>query len=186
LCEVCGDARVPKQSVFAPRLFVAKVVLSTDGRTGIGRCVSHELSLGSTVARVGRKPEMRQGVRDEIVSEGGLASLHVCDLRQEDAVKRIGADGIAPHGVINGLVNNAVRQFMTPLEAITAKGWEAVLDTNPTGGFYGTGALYAKHAQVGWRHRPSRRRHLGPMPGMGGSGAAHAGMVRLAETAALE
>ena len=40
---------------------------------------------------------------------------------------------LGEHGRIDGLVNNAGGQFMTPLEAISAKGWEAVVSTNLTG-----------------------------------------------------
>ena len=39
------------------------------------------------------------------------------------------------HGRIDGLVNNAGGQFPAPLATISAKGWEAVVRTNLTGGF---------------------------------------------------
>jgi citronellol/citronellal dehydrogenase len=54
--------------------------------------------LGATVALVGRKPEKLQAVRDEIVQDGGQASTHVCDIRQEEAVKQTVTDVIAQHG----------------------------------------------------------------------------------------
>ena len=40
------------------------------------------------------------------------------------------------HGRIDYLVNNGGGQFLSPISAITAKGWHAVIDTNLTGTFY--------------------------------------------------
>jgi citronellol/citronellal dehydrogenase len=179
---------MPYQSVFAPGLFAGKVVLVTGGGSGIGRCVAHELSaLGATLALVGRKPEKLQAVLDEIAQDGGHASMHVCDIRQEDAVKATIADIVAQHGRIDGLVNNAGGQFMTPLEAITAKGWEAVVSTNLTGGFLMARECFAQSMRkTGGSIVNIVADMWGSMPGMGHSGAARAGMVSLTETAALE
>jgi citronellol/citronellal dehydrogenase len=168
-------------SVFAPNLFAGKVVIVTGGGSGIGRCTAHELAaLGAHVALVGRKVEKLQKVADEITQDGGQASFQVCDIRQEEAVKQTVAAVIAAHGRIDGLVNNAGGQFMTPLEAISAKGWEAVVNTNLTGGFLmgmnKTGGSIVNIVADMW----------GSMPGMGHSGAARAGMVSFTETAALE
>ncbi len=176
------------RSVFAPQLFAGKVVVVTGGGSGIGRCTAHELAaLGAHTVLVGRKPEKLQAVVEEITQDGGSASFQVCDIRQEDAVKHTVAAVVAAHERIDALVNNAGGQYMTPLEAITAKGWEAVTNTNLTGGF-----LMARECFV-----QSMGKHggaivnivadmWGSMPGMGHSGAARAGMVSLTETAAVE
>jgi len=175
-------------SVFATGLFAGKVVLVTGGGSGIGRCVAHELAaLGAHVVLLGRKAEKLQRVMDEIVADGGKASFHVCDIRQEEVVKQTVAAVVAAQGRIDGLVNNAGGQYLTPLEGITAKGWEAVLATNLTGGF-----LMARECFL-----QSMNRHggaivnivadmWGSMPGMGHSGAARCGMLSFTETAALE
>ena len=175
-------------SVFAPNLFAGKVVVVTGGGSGIGRCTAHELAaLGAHTVLVGRKLEKLQTVLDEITQDGGAASLQVCDIRQEEAVKQIVAAVLAQHGRIDGLVNNAGGQYMTPLEAITAKGWEAVINTNLTGGF-----LMARECftQCMNKHGGAIVNIVadmwGSMPGMGHSGAARAGMVSFTETAAFE
>ena len=94
---------------------------------------------------------------------------------------------VAEHGRVDGLVNNAGGQFMTPLEAISAKGWEAVVNTNLTGGFLMARECYLQSMQA---HGGSIVNIVadiwGSMPGMGHSGAARAGMVSFTETAALE
>ena len=175
-------------SVFAPGLFAGKVVVVTGGGSGIGRCVAHELAaLGATVALIGRKPEKLQTVLDEIIQDGGLASMHQCDIRQEEAVKKTIADIAAQHTRIDGLVNNAGGQYMTPLEAISVKGWDAVISTNLTGGFLMARECYTQcMRKQGGSIVNIVADMWGSMPGMGHSGAARAGMVNLTETAALE
>ena len=44
-------------------------------------------------------------------------------------------------------MNNAGGQYMTPLEAISAKGWQAVVDTNLTGGFLMARECYLQSMQ---------------------------------------
>ena len=175
-------------SVFAKGLMAGKVMVVTGGGSGIGRCTAHELaSLGAHVVLIGRKIEKLQAVHDEITQDGGAASFHSCDIRQEDVVKQTIAAIIAAQGRIDGLVNNAGGQYVTPLESITGKGWEAVVHSNLTGGFY-----MARECYLQWmnQHGGSIVNIVadmwGSMPGMGHSGAARAGMVSFTETAAVE
>ncbi len=94
---------------------------------------------------------------------------------------------VAQHGPVYGLVNNAGGQFMTPLEAISAKGWEAVVNTNLTGGFLMARECYLQGMnKTGGSIVNIVADMWGSMPGMGHSGAARAGMVSFTETAALE
>ena len=97
------------------------------------------------------------------------------------------ADVLAAHGRIDGLVNNAGGQFPAPLAAISAKGWDAVVRTNLTGGF-----LVARECYTQWMlgHGGAIVNIIADMwngmPGMGHSGAARAGMLNFTETASLE
>ena len=175
-------------SIFRPGLFSGQAVVITGGGSGIGRCTAHELAaLGAAVALVGRNAARLEAVQAEILEAGGVCSIHVCDIREEPAVERSVSDILARHGRVDGLVNNAGGQFPAPLEAISAKGWDAVVRTNLTGGF-----LMARECYRQWmRGRGGAIVNiladmwLG-MPGMGHSGAARAGMLNFTETAALE
>jgi citronellol/citronellal dehydrogenase len=183
-----ADSRRGYRSEFAPALFAGRVVMVTGGGSGIGRCTAHELaSLGAAVVLVGRKLDKLQTTVAEIEADGGQASLQVCDIRQEDAVRAMVAAVVAQHGRIDGLVNNAGGQYMTPLENISAKGWQAVIDTNLTGGFLVARECYLQSMQdCGGAVVNIVADIWGSMPGMGHSGAARAGMVSFTETAALE
>lgn len=176
------------RSVFAPGLFADQVVVVTGGGSGIGRCTAHELaSLGAHVVLIGRQLGKLQDTAGEIVADGGRASFHACDIRQEAAVQDVVQAIVATHGRINALVNNAGGQFMTPLESISAKGWEAVVATNLTGGFLMARECYLQSMQAhGGAVVNIVADMWGSMPGMGHSGAARAGMVSFTETAALE
>ena len=177
------------RSIFRPDLFAGQVAIVTGGGSGIGRCAAHELaSLGAKVALVGRKLEKLDAVRAEIDAAGGSARAYALDIREEDRVNESVAAILADFGRIDALVNNAGGQFASRLADISAKGWDAVVRTNLTGGFLmarecynqcfraqGSGAILNIIADM-WNG----------MPGMGHSGAARAGMLNFTETAALE
>jgi len=179
---------VKYESIFREGTFADQVIVVTGAGSGIGRCTAHELAaLGATVALVGRARDKLESVAAEIEADGGLASIHECDIRDEGQVRSVVAEVVVDHGRIDGLVNNAGGQFPAPLAAISAKGWDAVVRTNLTGGF-----LMARECYTQWMSS-----HGGAvvniiadmwngMPGMGHSGAARAGMLNLTETAALE
>jgi len=174
------------RSVFRPGLLAGQVAIVTGAGSGIGRCTAHELAaLGAKVALIGRNADKLEAVAKEI---GGAARTCVCDIREEDAVRQTVAGVLADFGRIDFLVNNAGGQFGSPLESISARGWDAVVRTNLTGGFVvarecytqwmkaaGSGAIVNMIADM-WNG----------MPGMGHSGAARAGMLNFTETAALE
>lgn len=176
------------RSAFAPGLLLGRVVVVTGGGSGIGRCTAHELaSLGAHVVLIGRNLAKLQDTAGEIVADGGRASFHACDIRQEDAVRTVVTAIVGAHGRIDGLVNNAGGQYITPLENISAKGWQAVLDTNLTGGFLFARECYVQSMQANGGAIVNIVADMwGSMPGMGHSGAARAGMVNFTETAALE
>lgn len=179
------------RSVFRSGLLAGRVVVVTGGGSGIGRCTAHELAaLGAHVVLIGRKLEKLQAVAAEITADTGDASrvsLHACDIRQEGPVKATIAAIVAAQGRIDALVNNAGGQYITPLEKISAKGWDAVVATNLTGGFLVARECYLQAMQQRGGAIVNIVADIwGSMPGMGHSGAARAGMVSFTETAAME
>ena len=179
------------QSVFRPALFDGQVVVVTGGGSGIGRCVVHELAfLGATVALVGRNQDKLGAVQSELLQAGVPAariSTHGADIRDEASVKALVTEVLSQHGRIDALVNNAGGQYIAPLASIGAKGWQAVLDTNLTGGFLMARECFVQHmAAHGGSIVNMVADMWGSMPGMGHSGAARAGMVSFTETAAVE
>jgi len=176
------------RSVFSPGLLRGQVILVTGGGSGIGRCTAHELaSLGAHGVLVGRNPDKLSATAHEITGDGGQATWHSCDIRREGDVQAMVAQVVQQHGRIHGLVNNAGGQYISPLAKTSAKGWQAVIDTNLTGGFLVARECFNQSMQ---QHGGAMVNIVadmwGSMPGMGHSGAARAGMVSFTETAALE
>jgi citronellol/citronellal dehydrogenase len=179
---------MPYQSVFRPGVFEGQTIIVTGGGSGIGRCTAHELaSLGAHVALVGRTAEKLEGVRSEIVEDGGRASAHPCDIRDEVAVGETIDAVLAAHGRLDGLVNNAGGQYRTAMKTISTKGFEAVVRNNLTGGF-----IFMREAYNRWMEN-----HGGAIvniiadiwhgwPDFAHSGASRGGMLTLSETAACE
>lgn len=176
------------QSILRPDLFKGQTIIVTGGGSGIGRCTAHELAaLGARVALVGRKTEKLEAVKAEILEDGGIASAHPCDIREEEPVKATVQAIIVEHGGLNGLVNNAGGQFPGPLASINQKGWETVVRTNLTGGFLMAREAYNQAlSKTGGAIVNIVADMWGGMPGMGHSGAARAGMVNFTQTAAVE
>jgi citronellol/citronellal dehydrogenase len=176
------------KSIFRPGLFDGQTIVITGGGTGIGRATAHELaSLGAHVALAGRKQANLERVRGEIVAAGGSASIHVCDIRDQEQVAALFEAVLGERGPIHGLFNNGGGQFISPAEQISLKGWRAVVETNLTGTF-----LMCQEA-----FRRSMEAHGGAIvnmliengrgfPGMAHSAAARAGVENLTKTLAVE
>ena len=179
---------MPYQSVFRPGLFAGQTIIVTGGGSGIGRCTAHELAaLGAHLALVGRTAEKLETVKAEIVEDGGSASAHVCDIRDELAVGATIDAVLQSRGRLDGLVNNAGGQYRSAMKTISTKGFEAVVRSNLTGGF-----IFMREAYLRWMEA-----HGGAIvniiadiwhgwPDFAHSAAARGGMLTLTETASCE
>lgn len=179
---------MPYDSVLRPGLFAGRTMVVTGGGSGIGRCTAHELAaLGAHVAITGRKTEKLERVCAEIVESGGTCEWHAFDIREEPAVKDAVARIVARNGRIDGLVNNAGGQFPSPAAQISAKGFDAVVRNNLTGGFIVSREVYLQSMEThGGAIVNMAADHRNGFPGMVHTGAARAGMVNMTMTLAYE
>lgn len=176
------------RSVFRPDLLRGQVHLVTGGGTGIGRAIAHELSaLGATVVLAARREEPLEAVAEELRAAGGEALTKTANVREAEEVEALIAFVQERCGALQGLVNNAGGQFLSPASEISPNGWRSVIDLNLTGTFLMSRAAYrtffAEHGGAivnivseMWRG----------FPGMAHSGAARAGVVNLTQTLAVE
>jgi citronellol/citronellal dehydrogenase len=176
------------QSVFKDGLFAGQTVVITGGGSGIGRCTAHELAaLGAEVAIVGRSADKLNAVRAEIRDDGGRASIHCADIRDEAAVSDVIDAILHEHGRIDGLFNNAGGQYRAPLESISTKGFEAVVRNNLTGGFIVMREVYTRWMK---EHGGAIVNMIADIwhgwPHFAHSAAARGGMLTLSESAATE
>ena len=128
--------------VFRDDLFAEKRVLVTGGGTGLGREIAAKyLALGAAVWICGR----RQGTLDETAgalmrAHGGTVKTHAVDIRDAAAVEGM-IEAIWADGPLTGLVNNAAGNFISPTQAVSARGFDAIANTVLHGTFYVTNAV---------------------------------------------
>lgn len=175
-------------SILRPGCFDGQTILVTGGGSGIGRCTAHELaSLGAHVVLAGRSQSKLDTVAAEIAEDGGSASASAFDIRDDEAVKAAVAAIVDAGGRIDGLVNNAGGQFPAPMQAISKRGFDAVVSNNLTGGFLVMREVFLQSMQAHGGAIVNMAADMwNGMPGMAHSGAARAGMVNLTKTAAYE
>jgi citronellol/citronellal dehydrogenase len=175
-------------SIFRDGLFDGNVIVVSGGGTGIGRAIARELaSLGATVVICSRSVEHLEPTRAEIEAAGGKVTALACNIRDPEAVSAFFAEVVQRHGHADALVNNAGGQFLSPAEAISPKGWHAVVETNLTGTWHmSRAALDAGLKEYGGSIVSIVMENWRGMPNMAHSGAARAGVMNLTQTLALE
>jgi|CZKU01.1.fsa_nt_gi citronellol/citronellal dehydrogenase len=176
-------------SVFRPGLFAGHVAIVTGGGSGIGLAIARTLcELGASVAIAGRNPDKLETARAKLTSHGWTVHAGTCDIREVEQVAAFVATVRATLGEISVLINNAGGQFPTPAEALSPKGWDAVIRNNLNGTFYVTREV-AVASMI-----PKRRGRIVNIianvargfPGMVHTGAARAGVENMTKTLAVE
>ena len=89
-----------------------KIVLITGASSGIGKATAVKVAdAGATVLLVARSIEKLEETKEEIVSAGGAAHIHRCDLSDIEDIERMAEEVLAYHGHVDILVNNAGRSI---------------------------------------------------------------------------
>ncbi|XP_074884808.1 peroxisomal trans-2-enoyl-CoA reductase [Buteo buteo] len=181
------------RGVLAAELFRERVAIVTGGGTGIGKAIAADLlALGCSVVIASRKFDRLKAAAEELNNTfSSMCPAKVtpiqCNIRKEDEVEALVKSTLSLHGKIDFLVNNGGGQFSSSSEAIRAKGWNAVIDTNLTGTFYCCKAVYnawmEEHGGVIVNITAAVRNGF---PGMSHTGAARAAVSNLTKTLALE
>ncbi len=177
--------------IFAPGIFTGQIALVTGGGTGIGRATALMLArLGARVVIASRRLEHLEPTARELTEIAGAENVHhqTCDIREPGEVASLVGETLARFGRIDHLVNNAGGQFPSPAEAITPKGWDAVVRNNLSGTFYVTREVAARAMipQRGGRVVNVIAQIFRGFPGMAHTGAARAGVENLTMTLAVE
>jgi NAD(P)-dependent dehydrogenase (short-subunit alcohol dehydrogenase family) len=89
-----------------------KVVLITGASSGIGKATAVKAAdAGATVLLVARSVDKLEATKEEIVSAGGTAHIHRCDLSDVEDIERMAEEVLTYHGHVDVLVNNAGRSI---------------------------------------------------------------------------
>ncbi|TCK83080.1 SDR family oxidoreductase [Albibacterium bauzanense] len=107
-----------------------KTIVITGGGTGLGRAMgTYFLKLGANLVITSRKLDVLQETAKELEAEtGGNVLAVACDVRNYEEVENILKESIARFGKVNGLVNNAAGNFISPTERLSANAFSSIID----------------------------------------------------------
>lgn len=107
-----------------------KTIVVTGGGTGLGRAMStYFLKLGANVVITSRKLDVLQKTASEMEQETGGKALAVqCDVRNYDEVSALLKKTIDVFGQVDGLLNNAAGNFISPTERLSANAFSSIID----------------------------------------------------------
>ncbi len=107
-----------------------KVLIVTGGGTGLGRSMSkYFLELGAKVVITSRKLEVLEQTARELEQEtGGKVLPLACDVREYEQIEEVLSKTVSQWGKIDGLLNNAAGNFISPTERLSHRAFNTVLD----------------------------------------------------------
>ena len=107
-----------------------KHIIVTGGGSGLGKSMTrYFLQLGAKVVITSRNLEKLQKTAAELSSETGNEVLPLaCDVRDYNQVEKMLKEAVAKFGYINGLVNNAAGNFISPTERLSARAFDIIID----------------------------------------------------------
>ncbi|MCU0425777.1 MAG: SDR family oxidoreductase [Candidatus Kapabacteria bacterium] len=118
--------------MFTPDTLKGKSILVTGGGSGLGLSMAkHFAAHGANVAICGRtEDKLREAAKEiEAGKQPGVKVLtHAVDVRDFDAVGVMIKRLVEEFGSLEGLVNNAAGNFLSPSEDITPNGFKSVVD----------------------------------------------------------
>ena len=176
-------------TVYHDRLFEGRSVLVSGGGTGIGRAIALLFArLGAQVVICGRTQEKLERVAQFARAQGATMLPIAANVREPEQVQALFARIAAECGTLSAVINNAGGQFPQAAIDYSAKGWNAVIDTNLNGTWHMMQAA-ARH----WRDagQPGALVNLVAVvdpgiPGIAHSMAARAGVIGATRTVAVE
>lgn len=172
----------------AKKGFSDQVAWITGAGSGIGKALAVELAArGAKVALSGRRQTNLEEVARAIEARGGQALPVLCDVTDEDDVRRA-ADRVASElGRLDCVVANAGFSVAGKLAKLSAEDWRRQLDTNVVGA-----AITVRHALP---HLTQTRGRIGlvgsvaaftPAPGIGAYCASKAALRMMGLSLAME
>lgn len=116
--------------MFKGQELAGKTILVTGGGTGLGKSMTkYYMELGANLIIASRKQDVLDATAKELREEtGGKILAIACDVRKPLEVEKLIEKGIEEFGEINGLVNNAAGNFISPTERLSTKAFDVVVD----------------------------------------------------------
>jgi NAD(P)-dependent dehydrogenase (short-subunit alcohol dehydrogenase family) len=106
------------------------VIVVTGGGSGLGKAMTtYFLELGAKVVITSRNFEKLQKVKLELEEKTGGSVLAVqCDVRHYDQVEAMLKATLDAYGRVDGLLNNAAGNFISPTERLSSNAFDTIID----------------------------------------------------------
>ena len=111
--------------------FKDKTYIITGGGTGLGKSFAEALLLlGANVVIASRKEERLKLATEELLqrTSNSNISYSVCDVRKYEDIERLILEACERFARIDGIINNAAGNFITPTENLSPKGFDTIID----------------------------------------------------------
>jgi NAD(P)-dependent dehydrogenase (short-subunit alcohol dehydrogenase family) len=107
-----------------------KVIVVTGGGSGLGKAMAtYFLELGAKVAITSRNIEKLEAVKLELEEKTGGKVLPVkCDVRNYEEVENMLKATLHEYGKVDGLLNNAAGNFISPTERLSSNAFDTIID----------------------------------------------------------
>ncbi len=106
------------------------VIVVTGGGSGLGKAMTtYFLELGAKVVITSRNIEKLIATKKELEEKtGGIVLPVQCDVRNYEEVENVLAETLKTFGKVDGLLNNAAGNFISPTERLSANAFDTVID----------------------------------------------------------
>jgi NAD(P)-dependent dehydrogenase (short-subunit alcohol dehydrogenase family) len=107
-----------------------KTIVVTGGGTGLGKSMGlYFLKLGANLVITSRKLDVLQETAKEMEREtGGKVLAVACDVRDIEQVETMFDEADALFGKVDGVLNNAAGNFISPTERLSTNAFNTVID----------------------------------------------------------
>ncbi len=123
-----------------------KTIIVTGGGTGLGKSMGkYFLELGANLVITSRRMEVLEKTKEELEKETGGKVLPVaCDVRNYEQVENVIAETEKEFGSVEGLLNNAAGNFISPTERLSHRAFDTIVDIVLKGSYNFTLAMGKK------------------------------------------
>lgn len=107
-----------------------KTIIVTGGGTGLGKAMGrYFLQLGANLVITSRKMDVLEVAAQELEKQTGGKVLPVsCDIRKYEEIEAVINASVEKFGKVDGVLNNAAGNFISPTERLNAKAFDTIVD----------------------------------------------------------
>ena len=107
-----------------------KTIVVTGGGSGLGKAMTrYFMELGANVAISSRNLEKLENTASDLEQKtGGVCLPLQCDVRHYDQVEAMLQKTLERFGSVDGLLNNAAGNFISPTERLSANAFDTIID----------------------------------------------------------